>query len=208
MSAIEPSPSTSPLPWLVLLIGGASGSGKTSVSYRLAQHFGVGLTEADDIHTAIMHMTTPEQQPILYYWDTHPETHDFPAEEIVKFHLATCHQLIPAYEAVIANHLEGNVPLILEGDYLLPTLAAQESFGGYPNQGRVRGLFLHEEDEEQFVQNYLLREPESGRQEGRARVSWLHSQWLQQQALETGCIVVPARPWENSFERILESLRS
>jgi 2-phosphoglycerate kinase len=191
----------------VLLIGGASGSGKTSISYRLAQHFGVGITEADDIQTAVMHMTTPEQQPILYYWDTHPEAQQLPAEEIVKLHLATCHQLIPAYEAVIANHLEGNVPLVLEGDYLLPALAAQESFGGFPNNGRVRGLFLHEEDEEQFVQNYLLREPAEGRQEGRARVSWLHSRWLQEQALATGCIVVPARPWENSFERVLESLR-
>jgi 2-phosphoglycerate kinase len=199
----QPVPSRS---WLVLLIGGASGSGKTSVSYRLAQHFGIGITEVDDIYTAVMHMTTPEQQPILYYWDTHPEAQHFSAEEIVKLHLATCHQLIPAFEAVIANHLEGNVPLVLEGDWLLPSLAAQPSFGGFANEGRVRGLFLHEDDEEQFVQNYLLREPVEGRQEGRARVSWLHSRWLQQQALETGCLVVPARPWENSFERILKSL--
>ena len=35
-------------PWQVLLFGGASGVGKTSVSYRLAQHFGVGITEVDD----------------------------------------------------------------------------------------------------------------------------------------------------------------
>lgn len=40
-------PSESP-PWQVLLLGGASGVGKSSVSYRLAQHYGVGLTEVDD----------------------------------------------------------------------------------------------------------------------------------------------------------------
>jgi 2-phosphoglycerate kinase len=37
-------------PWQVLLIGGASGAGKTSVSYRLANHFNVGITEVDDFH--------------------------------------------------------------------------------------------------------------------------------------------------------------
>ena len=192
--------------WQVLLIGGASGSGKTSVSYRLAHHFGIGITEADDIHCALMRMTTPEQQPALHYWQTHPEAQQWPAEEILQLFLASCHALAPALEAVIANHLESDVPLVLEGDYILPALATQAEYGGIPTNGRVRGLFLHEEEEAQFVQNYLQREPAAGPQAGRARVSWLFSQWLQQQALEMGCEVVPARPWANSFERILKLL--
>ncbi|MCC6455869.1 MAG: hypothetical protein IT328_13035 [Caldilineaceae bacterium] len=203
MQPTQPTPARS---WQVLLIGGASGSGKTSLSYRLAHHFGIGITEADDIHTALMHMTTPEQYPALHYWDTHPEAHHLPAEEILKLHLATCRQMMPAFEAVIANHLESEIPLVLEGDYLLPAQAAQPEFNGFANEGRVRGIFVHEEDEEQFVQNYLLREPASGRQEMRARVSWLHSQWLQQQVSEVGGIIIPARPWETSFERVLERL--
>jgi uridine kinase len=44
----------------VLLIGGASGSGKTSVSYRLAHHFNVGITEVDDFQVILERMTTPE----------------------------------------------------------------------------------------------------------------------------------------------------
>ena len=193
--------------WQVLLIGGASGSGKTSISYRLAHHFGVGITEADDIHQALISLTTPEQQPILHYWGTHPETRQWSAEQILQHFLKVCDQMAPAFAAVIANHLETDIPLVLEGDYLLPALAAQSSFGGFANEGRVRGLFIHEEDEEQFVQNYLQREPTSGRQERRARVSWLHSQWLVEQAHARGGIVVNARPWDTSFERILESLK-
>jgi 2-phosphoglycerate kinase len=192
--------------WHVLVIGGASGSGKTSLSYRLAHYFGVGITEADDIHLAIMRMTTPEQQPILHRWETDPAARHWPPEKILEHFIKVCQQMAPAYEAVIANHLESDVPLVLEGDYLLPALAEQCDFGGYANQGRVRGLFIHEEDEEQFVRNYLQREPASGRQEGRARVSWLHSQWLVQQVAQVGGIVIPARPWATAFERILESL--
>lgn len=204
---MQSSQSTSPRSWQVLLIGGASGSGKTSISYRLAHHFGIGITEADDIHAALMRMTTPEQYPDMHYWQTHPEAQQLSAEGILKLHLATCRQMAPAFEAVIANHLEAELPLVLEGDYFLPELAAQPEFDGFPNQGRVRGLFMYEEDEEQFVQNYLRREPANSRQETRARVSWLHSQWLQQQATEVGGIVIAARPWETSFARALESLR-
>jgi hypothetical protein len=47
-------------PWQVLLIGGASGAGKTSVSYGLAHHFNVGITEVDDFHIILKRMTTPE----------------------------------------------------------------------------------------------------------------------------------------------------
>ena len=141
--------------WQVLLIGGASGSGKTSVSYRLAHHFGIGITEADDIHCALMRMTTPEQQPALHYWQTHPEAQQWPAEEILQLFLASCHALAPALEAVIANHLESDVPLVLEGDYILPALATL---------------------------------------------------WIRRRVAEPGCEVVPARPWANSFERILKLL--
>lgn len=203
---MQDSSSTPHRTWQVLLIGGASGSGKTSISYRLAHHFGVGITEADDIHLAVKHMTTPEQQPILHLWDSDPTVRQWPEERILTHFIALCQQLAPAYEAVIANHLESDIPLVLEGDYLLPALAAQSTFGGLPNAGRVRGLFVHEEDEEQFVQNYLQREPASGRQAGRARVSWLHSQWLVQQASDVGGIVLPARPWATSLTRAIESL--
>jgi len=192
--------------WQILLIGGASGSGKSSVSYRLAHHFGIGISEVDDLHLAVKQMTTPEQQPLLYYWDSHPEAFSWPAEEILALHLSVCQLLSPAFEAVIANHLEAAVPLVMEGDYLLPALAAKSEFDGYPNDGRVRGIFITEDDEEQFIANYLQREPFDGRQEMRAHVSWLHNRWLVQQAHQLDCAVVAARPWATTLERILALL--
>jgi 2-phosphoglycerate kinase len=192
--------------WEILLIGGASGSGKTSISYRLAQHFGVGITEADDIHQAIMRMTTPEQQPILHLWQTNPEIRQWPPERILEHFIALCEQLNPAYEAVIANHLETDIPLVLEGDYLLPSLAAQGGFGGYPNNGRVRALFLYEDDETQFIRNYLLREPDRGEQRRRAAISLLHNAWLAQEVAQWGGMLLPARPWESTLERAIALL--
>ncbi|MFI6217953.1 hypothetical protein ACIBCD_38605 [Nocardia brasiliensis] len=58
--------------WQVLLLGGASGSGKSRLSYPLARHYRVPLVEVDDLVLAVQAMTTPAQQPMLHYWDTIP----------------------------------------------------------------------------------------------------------------------------------------
>jgi 2-phosphoglycerate kinase len=192
--------------WRVLLIGGASGVGKTSVSYRLAQHFGVGITEVDDFQVILENMTTPEQQPILHYWNTLPEGIQLTPEEIVTHTLKVCRVMAPAIELVIANHLESRAPIVLEGGFLLPELAAQAVFRGKPNEGRVRGLFIDESDEEQIAQNFLQREPYKEPQTYRARVSALYSQWLRQEAERLSVPVITARPWDTVFERILATL--
>jgi 2-phosphoglycerate kinase len=144
--------------WDVLLIGGASGAGKTSVSYRLAGHFKVGITEVDDFQVILEKMTTPEQQPELHWWRTHPDAVNLPAEEIVEHTIAVCRVMATALEAVIANHRESQAPVVIEGDYVLPRLVAQTSFCGYPGDGRVRAIIVDEDDEEQLLRNFVERE--------------------------------------------------
>jgi 2-phosphoglycerate kinase len=190
--------------WQVLLLGGPSGVGKTSVSYRLAHHFGIGITEVDDFQVILERMTTPAEQPALHYWQTHPEAGNQPAEEIVKHTIAVGQAMAPALEVVIGNHLESQTPIILEGDFILPTLVT--SFPESSVQSQVRAIFLYEESEEQFRHNFLQREPKHGLQEKRARVSWLYGQWLKQEAERAGTLTVPARPWHDLFERILTAL--
>ena len=53
-------------PWQVLLLGGASGPGKTRLSYRRARELSIGITEVDDFQVVLERMTTPEQQPALH----------------------------------------------------------------------------------------------------------------------------------------------
>ena len=195
-----------PRNWEVLLIGGASGTGKTAVSYRLAQHFGVGLTEIDDFQVLLEAMTTPEQQPALHFWRTHPAPDQLSAEEIIEQGLTIGPAMAPGLEAVIANHLESQTPVVLEGDFIHPALAAKKTFAAIPSAGRVRSIFLHEADEQQLLANFLQREPVAGPQAKRARVSWLYGQWLEKEASGYGLAVLPARPWETVFERAVRTL--
>lgn len=188
--------------WDVLLIGGPSGTGKTRLSQHLAQYFGVGLTEVDDLHLVLETMTTPVQQPTLHYWATHPEAEQFSAEQILELHISVGRVMLPALQAVINNHLESRTPLILEGDYLLPELIVQDGI----QLDRVRAVFLYEPNERQFVQNFYEREPEEGEQTGRAHVSWLFGQWLQRACQQYDVPALPARPWNNLFERVRATL--
>jgi 2-phosphoglycerate kinase len=196
-----------PRSWDVLLIGGPSGAGKTQVSYPVARHFGVGITEVDDFQVMLEHMTTPEQQPALHFWNTHPEAPSLPAEQIMEQGLEIGKAMLPALETVIANHLESNAPVVLEGDFILPELAARTQFMDEPNNGRVRAVFLYEPDEAQLVRNYLTREPEAGTQDKRARVSWLYGQWLKAETERLGIPLLTAHPWDTVFARVLEALR-
>jgi 2-phosphoglycerate kinase len=193
--------------WEVLLIGGASGVGKTSISYRIAQHFGVGITEVDDFQVILERMTTPEQYPGIHYWHTLPEGAAPTQEDIIREGFRLRAELSPALEAVIANHLESQAPVVLEGDFIAPELAAQTHFLDQPNEGRVRALFVVETDEAQIVANYLAREPHEGEQHFRAALSWEYNHWLKAEAERLGLVALPARPWDDVLERALAALR-
>ncbi|MGV9328770.1 hypothetical protein [Streptosporangium sandarakinum] len=193
--------------WDVLLICGASGTGKTRVSYPLARLHGVPIVEVDDLVEALLVMTTPEQQPLLHHWRTHPEDGRLPADDIADLQIAIAEALLPAVEAVVANHLETGTPVVIEGDYLLPGLAVRESFAGIPADGRVAAVVLHEPDEAQIAANYLSREPGHGDQRARARASARYGARLAALAAEAGVPVVPARPWPDVLPRVTAAVR-
>src|SRR4029453_5631837 len=161
--------------------------GKTSVSYALARRFEVGLSEIDDLHIVAKQMTTPAQQPVLHAWDSNPRAHELPAERILELHIAVCRVMSPSIEAVVANHVETNTPIVLEGDYLLPELL--------PRMQGTAAVFLYEPDESQLVRNFAHREPGDGERVKRARVSWLFGRWLMDESERLGLVALPARPW-------------
>ena len=190
----------------VWLVGGASGTGKSRLAYDLARRLDIPIVEIDDIVEALFAMTTPEQQPALHFWRTHPEAASWAPERILELHIATVRALVPAVEAVIANHLETDTPVVIEGDYLLPETAAREAFGEVANEGRVRAVFLVETDSARIVSNFRSREPADGEQLDRATVSSLFGAWLAAEAALVGIPVIAPRPWRTVVERALAAI--
>ena len=190
----------------MLLLGGASGVGKSMLSHRLARRLGVNLTEIDDLQIAVETVTGPADQPLLHFWRTNVgEYMSWTDEARVQHFVRVCREVfLPVMRAVITDHLETGTPVVYEGDFLLPELATMATYGDEPNDGRVRALFLSEPDEAQIAANYEARE--GGAQPERARASWLFDTFLCAECDRHGVPVVAARPWDSVVERALAAL--
>jgi len=138
---------------------------------------------------------------LLHYWDMHPEAGSWGPEKIAELHLAVAEMLRPAFEAVIADHLKFRSPVVFEGGYLLPELAA-----GF--DGTVRAVVLDEPDEDRIVANFRVREPYVGDQRGRARVSVLIGAHMAERASLCGVPVMAPRPWPEVLDRVDRVLRA
>ena len=206
--------------WRVLLIGGNSGAGKTVMGETLARQFERPLLLVDDFRMVIQEMTTPAEQPGVHYFLAHPTIWQKPPEVICEGFIAVGNAMMRPLSVVIAHHVfvESVSPVILEGDGILPALAAQRNFANKhfapaSVTNEVRSIFLIEADEEVILRNMRQR----GRgfeglalreQEALVRASWLYGQWLHRQAEHYGLPAVESRPWETLVERALYALES
>ena len=179
--------------WHVLLIGGASGVGKSELAAALARGHEVGTAEIDDLLTAIRAVTDPTTHSTLH--QQVPGTAS--VDSIVRGQITTAQALNPAVRAVVDTHLDHGPPVIMEGDYLLPSIA-----DGQQDWKAVRVAFVTEHDEDRIAANLALREPHRSDHRARAHVSWLYGEHLRRAALARGIPVLQARPWATQLVRL------
>lgn len=197
-------------PWAVLLIGGHSGAGKSTVAERLARWYGTAWLMVDDLRLALQRsratLPTPEATAALHF-DKTPGWWRHPPERLRDAAIAVGEALSPALEVVIENHVDQRLPVVLEGDGILPALLARPPVRTRAGAGRVRAVFVVEPDEAALLANVLARGRESAymtEDEVRAvvRARWLYGQWLAGQARRAGFPVLEPRPWDTLPQRI------
>lgn len=205
--------------WTILLIGGSSATGKTTLARALAQAYGVSGLLIDDIRMAIQQIATPAQHPTLHrFLSDHTIWSD--ADAICDAQIAIAEALEPAIAMVMAHHLvvAGVGPVIIEGDSILPRLvsltyaATLPQLQGVSLAGRVRGLLLTEPEEIAILAAMHGRgrgfdqHPEI-EQQSQAHGSWLYGSWLRAEAERYSTPVLPARPYDTVMTRALEAIR-
>jgi 2-phosphoglycerate kinase len=203
--------------WKVLLIGGSSGLGKTTMAQAVARHFGISTLLVDDIRLALQQITLPDQQPGLHVFSTDQEAAQRSPEQIRDGLIEVGQAILPALKIIMAHHVvvDGVGPIVIEGDGILPQLASQQEFGelkhfwGLRTEREIRALFLFEPEEEIIFQNFLKRgrgfqelAPKEQRQ--LVHASWLYGQWLSQEVQRYQLPLIPVRPYETLLERVLE----
>jgi len=210
-----------PPTWNVLLIGGSSAVGKTVVTKALAHYFQASILLVDDIRLALQQITSPDQQPALHTFLTDQPTPHHSPEQICTDWISVGKAISPAIQVVMAHHtVVADVgAIIIEGDGILPELAAQHDFRelkffwGLQTTREIRSIFLNEPDEDIILKNMHARgrgfnELSMNEQQKWARASWLYGQWLCREAARHKIPVVAARPYDTLFERILLELES
>jgi 2-phosphoglycerate kinase len=185
--------------WTVAVVCGASGVGKSSVALPLADRCGVTLGATDDIITALRTITTPHDQPLLHHWDTHPECRSWSPAQIADLHLSVSDAVLAGMRAVIADHLKYAVPVVLEGEHLVPELAT--GFGD-----AVRAVVLDEPDADRIAANRRAREPDLDHHDFRAEVGVEIGARLAVRARGLGVPVVRPSPWQDGVARVLAAL--
>lgn len=185
--------------WTVLLIGGASGIGKSSLAYELARYYGVNVLEVDDIHLSVKTVTTKEQFPVIHYWETGEDEKYAGVDGTVSWLIDVSKEMSPVLKAIVDRHIEDNLPVIIEGDFIHPELAL--AF----DHTQVKSIFVHESEQQQIVQNYAVREG-GELQSGRAEVSIAYSVWIADTCKRLGLDVIESRPWITVLRRATKCL--
>lgn len=196
------------VPFKVLLIGGVSGVGKSEAAATLSRRFGIPWLQVDDLRLALQFsgLVAREQHPALFSfldrsdWQTTPENY---RDKLIAVGRTITHAL----RIVVESHLATDVPVIIEGDGILPEFAA--TIAREYDEGAVRSVFVIE-DNTDFLLNNMLRRgreldnratSETRRTESQAKA--LYSRWLEEEARRYHLPTLRPLPWETLIERIL-----
>jgi hypothetical protein len=206
------------VPWRVLLLGGSSGTGKSTTAQAIGRHLQIAVLLLDDVRIALQAISTYAQ---------HPALHAFTADASPAYHspdtyraglIAVAEALAPAVQAIVKHHLSAGDagPLILEGDALWPsriaTAQATAALSTHPPSfdPKVRAVFLHEPDRSAIADNLAARgrgfqvlPPD--RQNVITEGSWLYGNTLAGEANALGLPVVASSPFETLVNRVLSA---
>jgi 2-phosphoglycerate kinase len=185
--------------WTVLFIGGASGTGKSSIAYEIARFYGVNVLEVDDVHLSIETVTTKESFPAIHYWNTGVNWKDIGVDGNVDWLIDVSKEMIPVLKELVKRHLEDKLPIIIEGDFIYPEFTI--SF----DNPEVKSIFVNESGINQILQNYLSREG-GDLQHYRAEISIAYGKWIADTCNQNGIRVIESRPWDTVLTRAIKSL--
>ena len=152
--------------------------------------------EVDDVCQAVKAMTSVETHPAIHYWSTGISWRDIGISGNVEWLISVSKEIMPALKAIVVNHVESGVPIIIEGDFVYPALVL--SFGN----PKIKGFFVKEQDKDQILRNFSVREG-GELQHYRADISVAYDKWLSDSCEKLGIPTIEARPWNTALYRIV-----
>jgi len=171
----------------VFLIGGAPGTGKSTLGTALAAKLGIGSLTIDDLVTAVQAVTTPETHPGLHLmWKTSYLDY-FTNSSIEKLKSDAIKQHEAAWlfvRRVIRKHALGGSAVVIDGWHLWPDKVSQLQLGNIWAGWIIAAPTVLEERERDNLK-WLQGSPDPDQMLANfiSRSLWFNS-WMEEQANE------------------------
>jgi 2-phosphoglycerate kinase len=200
-------------PWRVLVVLGASGTGKSTASAAIGRRLGMSWLQVDDLRLALQYSraTLPEHNEALYYFLDNPDFALEPPDEVSKAFIGTAQAMIPAVRIVIDSHVATESPMVIEGDGIHPALAIDPVLRPLVERGVIRFCCVEAVTHRELLENMVRRGrgggfENLGRASRHADANWAFNAWLVGVSHALGISVVPSQPFETLAERIEASV--
>lgn len=111
---------------LIILIGGASGIGKSSVALEVAHRLGIRkVIGTDTIREIMRYMVAPDLMPAIHHssysaWEALP--YSFPEKNIVAGFCEQARAVCTGIEAVVSRSIKEGISLVVEGVHIVPEM--------------------------------------------------------------------------------------
>jgi 2-phosphoglycerate kinase len=201
-------------PWC-LVIGGASGTGKTTVAKTIAREQGITWVQADDLRLALqwsdVRLPSDAATDALYYFLRTPDVWREPAVRLRDALIAVGEVMTEAIAVVIGNHVAQHDPVVIEGDGILPSILEHVDVRPHTRSGSVRMVLLSPASQADLMERMLQRgrgmaeEGVTAEARRAAEAAWLYSQWLRREGERRAIPIVECRPWGTLATRIVTS---
>src|SRR2546428_14178502 len=113
--------------WKLLLLGGATASGKSTTGSELARRVGVSCVSADSLWLAIKKATTPLTHPAVHNFEPTDEMVAKGAEALCQLHIETANALTEPLDEFISREIKEGHDLVVEGAWITPEFAARRT---------------------------------------------------------------------------------
>ena len=197
--------------WSVLVLFGASGTGKSTAAAYIGQQCAVPWLQVDDLRLTLQfsRVTLPERTEQLYFFEKTTDVWDRTPAELRQAFINVAEIMAPAVRTVIHSHVVIGAPMVIEGDGILPQLVKDHHLQPLVDDGTIRFCCIGTPDEDDLLENLISRgrgvdrsAPELHRSQ--AAANRVFGTWLEEESLRLGVPVVPSRPFQTLPQRILE----
>ena len=111
----------------LLLLGGATASGKTTSGTAIAARLDASCVSADAIWQALRAATTRESHPAFHYFEPSEDEWRRGPDFLCARHIECAETMSPPLDAAIDFELHQRHPLVFEGAWITPEMAAAVS---------------------------------------------------------------------------------